>query len=96
MFGVKEFRINFIWSKIAWQRKKETKLIYILSIKKMTQCGPNRPILTLTDHKDLSRLIPGGLWLGGLNLLEEMLEDPEQRLVVFGAEDLCDEGSTFV
>ena len=45
---------------------------------------------TLTDDKDLSRLVPGGLGLGGLHLLEELLEDPEQRLVVLGAEHLGD------
>ena len=52
--------------------------------------------LTLTDHEDLSRLISGGLGLGGLHLLEELLEDPEQRLVVLGAEDLGDEGAPLV
>lgn len=52
--------------------------------------------LTLTDDEDLGRLIPGCLWLGGLHLLEELLEDPKQWLVVFGAEDLGDKGATFV
>ena len=52
--------------------------------------------LTLTDHEDLSRLISRGLGLGGLHLLEELLEDPEQRLVVLGAEDLGDEGAALV
>lgn len=50
---------------------------------------------TLTDDEDLSRLVPRRLRLGGLHLLEELLEDPEQRLVVFGAEDLGDEGASF-
>lgn len=51
--------------------------------------------LTLTDDENLSRLVPGRLRLGGLHLLEELLEDPEQWLVVLGAEDLCDEYATF-
>lgn len=51
--------------------------------------------LTLTDNKDLSGLVPRRLWLSRLHLLEELLEDPEQRLVVFGAEDLGDESATF-
>lgn len=51
--------------------------------------------LTLTDDKDLCRLIPGRLRLSSLHLLEELLEDPEQWLVVFGAEDLGDKGATF-
>lgn len=51
--------------------------------------------LTLTDDKDFSGLVPRCLWLGGLHLLEELLEDPEQWLVVFGAEDLGDESATF-
>lgn len=53
------------------------------------------PPLTLTDDKDLCRLIPGRLRLSSLHLLEELLEDPEQWLVVFGAEDLGDKGATF-
>ncbi len=51
--------------------------------------------LTLTDDEDLGGLVPRRLRLGGLHLLEELLEDPEQRLVVFGAEDLGDESATF-
>lgn len=51
--------------------------------------------LTLTDDEDLGRLIPGCLWFGGLHLLEELLEDPEQRLVIFGAENLGDKSATF-
>lgn len=51
--------------------------------------------LTLTNDKDLGGLVPGRLRLGGLHLLKELLEDPEQWLVVFGAEDLGDESATF-
>lgn len=51
--------------------------------------------LTLTDDKDLCRLISRGLRLGGLHLLEELLKYPEKWLVVFGAEDLGDKGATF-
>lgn len=46
---------------------------------------------TLTDDEDLGGLVPRGLRFGGLNLLEELLEDPHERLVVFGAEDFRDE-----
>ena len=52
--------------------------------------------LTLTDNKDLSRLVPRRLWFGRLHLLEKLLEDPEQRLVVFGAENLGDKSATFI
>lgn len=51
--------------------------------------------LTLTDDEDLCRLIPRCLWLCSLYLLEELLEDPEQWLVVFGAEDFCHKSATF-
>lgn len=47
--------------------------------------------LTLAHHEDLSRLMAGGLGLGGLDLLEELLEYPEERLIVPGAENLGDE-----
>ena len=53
-------------------------------------------VLTLADDEDLSRFVPGGLRLGGLHLLKELLEDPEQRLVVLGAEHLGDKGATLV
>lgn len=49
--------------------------------------------LTLTDDKDLGGLIPRCLRLGGLHLLKELLKDPEQRLVIFGAEDLGDKSA---
>lgn len=61
----------------------------------MKSCALQLP-LTLADDKYLGGLIPRGLWLCGLHLLEELPEDPEQRLVVFGAEDLGDESATFV
>lgn len=51
--------------------------------------------LTLTDDKDLGGLVPRRLRLGGLNFLEELLEDPEEWLVVLGAEDLGDESAAF-
>ncbi len=50
---------------------------------------------TLADDKDLGGLVSGGLWFGGLHLPEELLEDPHERLVVFGAEDFGDEGAAF-
>lgn len=53
-------------------------------------------LLTLTDDEDLCGLVSGCLRLRGLHLLEELLKDPEQRLVVFGAEDLGDERPAFV
>lgn len=52
--------------------------------------NPNRR-LTLADHKNLSRLITWGLWFGGLHLVEELLEDPQEGLVVPRTEDLGDE-----
>lgn len=51
--------------------------------------------LTLADDEDLSRLVSGGLGLGSLHLLEELLEDPQQWLVVFGAEHLGDKRAPF-
>lgn len=53
------------------------------------------PPRTLTNNKDFCRLISGSLRLSSLNLLEELLEDPQQRLVVFGTEDLGDKCATF-
>ncbi len=54
-----------------------------------------RDSCTLADDKDLGGLVSGGLWFGGLHLPEELLEDPHERLVVFGAEDFGDEGAAF-
>lgn len=54
-----------------------------------------RDSFTLADDKDLGGLVSGGLWFGGLHLPEELLEDPHERLVVFGAEDFGDEGAAF-
>lgn len=53
-------------------------------------------LLTLTNDEDLCRLVSGRLRLCGLHLFEELLKDPEQRLVVFGAKDLGDERPAFV
>lgn len=57
-------------------------------------CSKSPQVLTLTHHKDLSRLIAGGLGLGGLDLLEELLEDPQEGLVIPGTENLGDEPAT--
>lgn len=57
--------------------------------------GSLRPQLTLTDDKDLCRLVPGCLWLGGLHFVEELLEDPDKWLIVFRAENLGDKRATF-
>lgn len=51
-------------------------------------------LLTLAHHKDLSRFIAGGLGLGGLDLLEELLEDPQEGLIIPGTEHLGDEPTT--
>lgn len=51
--------------------------------------------LTLTDDKDLCRLISRRLWLGGLHFVEKLLKDPDKWLIVFGAEHLGDKRSTF-
>lgn len=59
-----------------------------------TPAAPGPHVLTLAHHKDLGRLIAGGLGLGGLDLLEELLEDPQEGLVIPGTENLCDEPAT--
>lgn len=48
-------------------------------------------LLTLAHHEDLSRLVARGLGLGRLDLVEELLEDPEEWLVVPGTKNLSDE-----
>lgn len=53
-------------------------------------------LLTLTNNKDLCGLVSGRLRLCGLHFLEKLLKNPEQRLIVFGAEDLGDERPAFV
>lgn len=35
-----------------------------------------------------------GLGLGGLDMAEQLLEDPQQGLIVTGTENLCDEAAT--
>ena len=50
--------------------------------------------IRLTYHKYLRTFIAGGLWLCGLNLLEELLKDPEKRIVVLAAEHFRDKPST--
>lgn len=49
----------------------------------------------LTHHKDLGRLVTRGLRFGGVHVFEELLENPEQREVVLGAEELRYEPATF-
>ena len=49
---------------------------------------------TLADYKDLCRFMTRGLGLGGLDTAEELLEDPQQGLIVTGTENLCDEAAT--
>lgn len=50
---------------------------------------------TLTDDEDLCRLISRCLWLGRLHFVEELLKDPDKRLIVFRAEHLGDKRATF-
>lgn len=108
ILGVKELAVDFVrgnktwwwrqWGRFRWglvkNKVKIKVIIYCLQkaneIIKVVLMTP-----TLTDDKDLSRLIPGCLRFGGLHLLEELLEDPKQRLVVFGAKHLGDKGASF-
>lgn len=50
----------------------------------------------MTDDKDLSRFVTGGLWFGGLDLLKELLEDPHERLIVFRPKNLRDKRPALV
>lgn len=52
--------------------------------------------VTLADNKDFGRLVTGCLRFGGLHFLKELLEDPHEWLVVFGAKDFGDKSSSFV
>mmetsp|Transcript_60321 Transcript_60321/g.155412 ORF Transcript_60321/g.155412 Transcript_60321/m.155412 type:complete len:619 (+) Transcript_60321:1041-2897(+) len=47
------------------------------------------------DHENLCGDVTRGCGLRGIDLLEELAEDPHQRVVVGGAEDLGDEGATW-
>lgn len=49
---------------------------------------------TLADYKDLCRFMAGRLGLSGLDTTKELLEDPQQGLIVTRAENLCDEAAT--
>jgi hypothetical protein len=37
----------------------------------------------LTNDKNLGGFVTGSLWFGGMNFLEELIENPHQGLVVF-------------
>lgn len=50
----------------------------------------------MADDKDFSRLITRCLRFGGLHFPEELLEDPHEWLVVFGAKNFGDESCSFV
>lgn len=50
----------------------------------------------LTNNKDLCRFVPGCLGLGDMDLPEHLMEDPEEGLVILGAEDLGDEPTALV
>lgn len=50
---------------------------------------------SLTNHKDLSGLISGGLWFCGVHVFEQLLENPQQSVVVFGSEYLSHKPTTF-
>ena len=49
----------------------------------------------LANDEDFSRDITRGGGLGGLNLAEELLEDPHEGVVVARAEDLGHKGALF-
>ena len=50
----------------------------------------------LNAYEDLGGLITGGGGLGGLHLLEQLVEDVDERVVVGGAEDLRHERASLV
>lgn len=50
----------------------------------------------MADDKDFSGLVTGGLRFGGLHFLKELLKNPHEWLVVFGAKNFGDESSSFV
>lgn len=50
----------------------------------------------MADNKDFGGLVTGRLRFGGLHFLKELLEDPHEWLVVFGAKDFGDESSSLV
>mmetsp|Transcript_18216 Transcript_18216/g.35785 ORF Transcript_18216/g.35785 Transcript_18216/m.35785 type:complete len:306 (-) Transcript_18216:133-1050(-) len=52
-----------------------------------------REVLT-TDNENFCRDVTGGGRLGGLDLLEELLERPKKRCVIVGAENLGHEGTS--
>lgn len=49
--------------------------------------------VTLADDEDLGGDVTRGRGLGGLDLGEELVENPEERVVILGTEDLGAEGS---
>ena len=51
-----------------------------------------RRLVPLAHHEDLGRGVPAGLGLGGVHLVEELLEGVQQRRVVHGPEHLGHEG----
>lgn len=46
--------------------------------------------ISCADNEDFGRNVSRGRWLGGFDALKELVEDPEERVVVFRAEDLGD------
>lgn len=69
----------------------------VMNVQKVRRSNRNskQMEITVTDDEDLGGLVTGSLRLGGLHLLEELLEDPHQGLIVFGAKDFGDKGPSF-
>lgn len=95
IFRVKELAVNFIWSLITWSDRNQRPVGFPKPQFNARSNKKSLRPLTLAHHEDLSRLIARGLWLGSLNLVEELLEDPEKRLVVPGTKNLGDKPSAF-